>query len=42
MQGISADFPPSKLKAGCGEFVCYVLDKLATAALHSVQFSWNK
>ena len=40
--GISADFPPSKLKTGSGEYVCYVLDKLATTALHSVQFSWGK
>ena len=39
---ISADFPPSKLKTGSGEYVCFVLDKLATTALHSVQFSWGK
>ena len=40
--GISSDFPPSKLKTGSGEYVCFALDKLATTALHSVQFSWNK
>ena len=40
--GIDSDFPPSKLKTGSGEFVCYVLDKLATKALHSIEFSWAK
>lgn len=40
--GIDSDFPPSKLKTGSGEFVCYILDKLATKALHTVQFAWAK
>uniref|UniRef100_A0A4W4FM56 Intraflagellar transport protein 57 homolog n=1 Tax=Electrophorus electricus TaxID=8005 RepID=A0A4W4FM56_ELEEL len=29
------DFPPSKLKSGSGEHVCYVLDRLAEEALKS-------
>ncbi|CAK8673516.1 intraflagellar transport protein 57 homolog [Clavelina lepadiformis] len=40
--GVGTDFPPSKLKTGSGEFVCYILDQLATCALESTQFYWNK
>lgn len=36
------DFPPSKLKAGCGEQVCYVLDCLAEEALKYTGFSWKR
>ncbi|XP_029434332.1 intraflagellar transport protein 57 homolog [Rhinatrema bivittatum] len=40
--GNSVDFPPSKLKAGHGEQVCYVLDCLAEEALKSICFSWKR
>lgn len=40
--GISADFPPAKLKTGSGEQVCYVIDKLADEALISKKFLWQK
>ncbi|KAM9038227.1 intraflagellar transport protein 57 homolog isoform X3 [Antechinus flavipes] len=40
--GRSADFPPSKLKSGHGEHVCYVLDCLAEEALKYVGFSWKR
>ncbi|KAM9458088.1 intraflagellar transport protein 57 homolog [Salvelinus alpinus] len=36
------DFPPSKLKAGSGEHVCYVLDRLAEEALKERVFSWRR
>uniref|UniRef100_A0AAR2J261 Intraflagellar transport protein 57 homolog n=1 Tax=Pygocentrus nattereri TaxID=42514 RepID=A0AAR2J261_PYGNA len=36
------DFPPSKLKSGSGEHVCYVLDRLAEEALKSRDFIWKK
>ncbi|XP_055723577.1 intraflagellar transport protein 57 homolog isoform X2 [Salvelinus fontinalis] len=36
------DFPPSKLKAGSGEHVCYVLDRLAEEALKERVFSWKR
>ncbi|XP_051808931.1 LOW QUALITY PROTEIN: intraflagellar transport protein 57 homolog [Acanthochromis polyacanthus] len=31
--GVKVDFPPSKLKTGSGEYVCFVLDRLAEEAL---------
>nr|XP_046263762.1 intraflagellar transport protein 57 homolog [Scatophagus argus] len=31
--GVKVDFPPSKLKSGSGEHVCFVLDRLAEEAL---------
>ncbi|XP_069060894.1 intraflagellar transport protein 57 homolog isoform X2 [Pleurodeles waltl] len=40
--GVAVDFPPSKLKAGCGEHVCYILDCLAEEALKHIHFSWNR
>ncbi|KAK6491797.1 intraflagellar transport protein 57-like protein isoform X1 [Huso huso] len=40
--GGQVDFPPSKLKAGYGEHVCYVLDRLAEEVLKQTQFNWNK
>lgn len=40
--GHSVDFPPSKLKQGCGEHCIYVLDKLADEALKSSGFNWDK
>nr|CAB3255401.1 intraflagellar transport protein 57 homolog [Phallusia mammillata] len=40
--GVNTDFPPSKLKSGSGEFACFVLDRLADAALLTNQFSWNR
>ncbi|MBN3321848.1 IFT57 protein, partial [Atractosteus spatula] len=36
------DFPPSKLKTGYGEYVCYVLDRLAEEALKRSRFTWKK
>ncbi|XP_062843845.1 intraflagellar transport protein 57 homolog [Trichomycterus rosablanca] len=36
------DFPPSKLKSGSGEHVCYVLDRLAEEALKSEEFVWKR
>ncbi|MGH0155145.1 UNVERIFIED_CONTAM: hypothetical protein FKN15_028439 [Acipenser sinensis] len=41
-RGGQVDFPPSKLKAGYGEHVCYVLDRLAEEVLKQTQFNWNK
>ncbi|XP_075706482.1 intraflagellar transport protein 57 homolog [Rhinoderma darwinii] len=40
--GGTADFPPSKLKAGYGEQVCYVLDFLAEEALKQIGFTWKR
>ncbi|KAJ8337304.1 hypothetical protein SKAU_G00385240 [Synaphobranchus kaupii] len=40
--GGQVDFPPSKLKAGSGEHVCYVLDRLAEEALKKKCFTWKK
>uniref|UniRef100_G1Q9M0 Intraflagellar transport protein 57 homolog n=1 Tax=Myotis lucifugus TaxID=59463 RepID=G1Q9M0_MYOLU len=40
--GRSADFPPSKLKSGYGEHVCYVLDCLAEEALKYIGFTWKR
>ncbi|XP_057619381.1 intraflagellar transport protein 57 homolog [Chionomys nivalis] len=40
--GRTADFPPSKLKAGYGEHVCYVLDCLAEEALKYIGFTWKR
>lgn len=41
-QGRPVDFPPSKLKTGCGEQVCYVLDCLAEESLKHTGFSWKR
>lgn len=38
----SIDFPPSKLKQGCGEHCIYVLDRLADEALKNTHFSWSR
>ncbi|XP_068124564.1 intraflagellar transport protein 57 homolog isoform X2 [Hyperolius riggenbachi] len=40
--GGTADFPPSKLKAGYGEQVCYVLDFLSEEVLKHASFNWKK
>ncbi|XP_059828317.1 intraflagellar transport protein 57 homolog isoform X1 [Hypanus sabinus] len=40
--GGSVDFPPSKLKQGYGEQVCYVLDRLAEEALKYTGFNWKR
>uniref|UniRef100_A0A8C5LS99 Intraflagellar transport protein 57 homolog n=1 Tax=Leptobrachium leishanense TaxID=445787 RepID=A0A8C5LS99_9ANUR len=40
--GVSADFPPSKLKAGCGGEVCYILDSLAEEVLKTTGFTWKR
>uniref|UniRef100_A0A4W2HZX7 Intraflagellar transport protein 57 homolog n=1 Tax=Bos indicus x Bos taurus TaxID=30522 RepID=A0A4W2HZX7_BOBOX len=40
--GRTADFPPSKLKSGYGEHVCYVLDCLAEEALKYIGFTWKR
>lgn len=38
----SVDFPPSKLKQGCGEHCLYVLDRLADEALKYTNFRWGR
>ncbi|XP_033624071.1 intraflagellar transport protein 57 homolog isoform X2 [Fukomys damarensis] len=40
--GRTADFPPSKLKSGYGEHVCYILDCLAEEALKYIGFTWKR
>ncbi|KAI5624246.1 intraflagellar transport protein 57-like [Silurus asotus] len=40
--GGTVDFPPSKLKSGSGEHVCFVLDRLAEEALNCRQFVWKR
>ncbi|XP_078590345.1 intraflagellar transport protein 57 homolog [Branchiostoma floridae x Branchiostoma japonicum] len=40
--GGAVDFPPSKLKQGCGEHAVYILDKLADEAMTSTGFTWDK
>ncbi|KAL5019507.1 hypothetical protein ScPMuIL_002399 [Solemya velum] len=40
--GHTVDFPPSKLKQGCGEHCIYVLDRLANEALKSTDFQWGR
>ncbi|XP_063848886.1 intraflagellar transport protein 57 homolog isoform X2 [Scylla paramamosain] len=40
--GVTVDFPPSKLKAGCGEHAIFVLDRLADFALKNSNFVWKK
>ncbi|XP_072271304.1 intraflagellar transport protein 57 homolog isoform X2 [Pyxicephalus adspersus] len=40
--GGAADFPPSKLKAGYGEQVCYVLDFLTEQVLKHTGFTWKR
>ncbi|KAL3884532.1 hypothetical protein ACJMK2_024666, partial [Sinanodonta woodiana] len=40
--GHSVDFPPSKLKQGCGEHCLYVLDRLTDEALKSTHFRWER
>ncbi|PVD36042.1 hypothetical protein C0Q70_03012 [Pomacea canaliculata] len=40
--GHAVDFPPSKLKQGCGEHCIYVLDRLADEALISTGFRWRQ
>ncbi|NP_001016561.1 intraflagellar transport protein 57 homolog [Xenopus tropicalis] len=40
--GYSVDFPPSRLKAGYGEQVCYVLDCFAEEVLKHIHFSWKR
>ena len=42
LQGHTVDFPPSKLKQGCGEHCIYVLDRLADEALIATGFRWRK
>lgn len=41
-QGVKVDFPPSKLKSGSGEHVCFVLDRLADEALKRTGFSFRR
>ena len=36
------DFPPSKLKSGSGEYVCFVLDRLAEEVLRRRGFSFRR
>lgn len=40
--GIQCDFPPLKLKAGCGEQVVSILDQLAWKALKRKNFGFKK
>lgn len=40
--GVKVDFPPSKLKSGSGEHVCFVLDRLAEEALKKRGFSFRR
>ncbi|XP_053563513.1 intraflagellar transport protein 57 homolog [Bombina bombina] len=40
--GYTVDFPPSKLKTGHGEQVCYVLDCLAEEVLKHINFAWSR
>ncbi|XP_028328845.1 intraflagellar transport protein 57 homolog [Gouania willdenowi] len=40
--GVKVDFPPSKLKSGSGEHVCFVLDRLAEEALKKRRFTFKK
>lgn len=40
--GVRVDFPPSKLKGGSGEQVCYVLDRLAEEALKKKHFAFKR
>ncbi|KAM5181860.1 intraflagellar transport protein 57 homolog [Mantella aurantiaca] len=40
--GGTSNFPPSKLKAGYGEQVCYVLDFLTEEALKHTGFTWKR
>ncbi|XP_061525511.1 intraflagellar transport protein 57 homolog [Phycodurus eques] len=39
--GVRVDFPPSKLLSGSGEYVCFVLDRLAEEALKKRGFSFK-
>jgi len=40
--GIQCEFPPLKLKAGCGEQVVSILDQLASKALKRKNFNFKK
>ncbi|XP_047223445.1 intraflagellar transport protein 57 homolog isoform X1 [Girardinichthys multiradiatus] len=40
--GVKVDFPPSKLKSGSGEYVCFVLDHLAEEALKNRGFIFRR
>lgn len=40
--GVKVDFPPSKLKSGSGEHICFVLDRLAEEALRRRGFSFRR
>lgn len=40
--GLNTDFPPSRLKAGCGDEVCYILNQLASKALEMKRFTWSR
>uniref|UniRef100_A0A1A8JWH7 Intraflagellar transport protein 57 homolog n=2 Tax=Nothobranchius kuhntae TaxID=321403 RepID=A0A1A8JWH7_NOTKU len=40
--GVKVDFPPSKLKSGSGEHVCFVLDRLAEEALKKRGFTFRR
>ncbi|XP_075225298.1 intraflagellar transport 57 [Lycorma delicatula] len=40
--GILVDFPPNKLKQGCGKHAVYILNSLADKALEQLKFVWHK
>lgn len=40
--GLNTDFPPSRLKTGYGDEVCYILDQLTDKALKSAHFQWDR
>nr|CAG4643386.1 EOG090X0ADS [Ilyocryptus agilis] len=40
--GVPIEFPPNRLKQGCGEHVVFVLDRLADYALKVNNFAWDQ
>ncbi|TRY72250.1 hypothetical protein TCAL_03146 [Tigriopus californicus] len=40
--GVTIDFPPSKLKQGYGEQAIFILDRLSDEALRNTHFQWGK
>jgi len=40
-QGYKPDFPPSKVKSGCGEQCIWVLDCLSEYILQLQRFTWK-
>ena len=40
--GLSTDFPPSRLKGGSGDEVCYILNQVTSKALEASRFTWRR